>query len=174
MTLLGSIHLCFAVIALTLGPIIFRRPKGNRSHVLSGRGYFISMVILNVSALPVFEISGQMTLFHFLAGISLLTVTTAWLTAVFRWPQRGWFAVHAHLVCWSYAGLLSAGGTDRQYDAGIQSGSARRLPRNACGIRSADSALGPYCHPQPCCVAAEPRGDLAIRLDGYRKRSFRL
>lgn len=109
MTLLGSIHLCFAVIALTLGPMIFRRPKGNRSHVLSGRGYFISMVILNVSALPVFEISGQMTLFHFLAGISLLTVTTAWLTAVFRWPQRGWFAVHAHLACWSYAGLLSAG-----------------------------------------------------------------
>lgn len=56
MDLLGLTHTATATAALLLGPAVFFRRKGDRTHRRVGYAYVASMVILNVTALAIYDL----------------------------------------------------------------------------------------------------------------------
>ena len=59
--MLGTAHIALAVASLTLGAMVFLQPKGGRRHRLLGRLYAGALVLVNVSALLVYE---ELSLIH--------------------------------------------------------------------------------------------------------------
>jgi len=105
-TTLGAAHFAAAVAALALGLVVLIEAKGTLTHRLIGCGYVAAMLILNVTALGLYRLTGQFGPFHALALVSLATVTTG-VTVVWR---RGpnWLRRHYYFMAWSYVGLLAA------------------------------------------------------------------
>jgi hypothetical protein len=73
-----------------------------------GAAYVVSMVLLNASALAIYDFNGRFNAFHVLALISLTTVVAGWIPALHRRPGGGWRQHHAMTMAWSYAGLVAA------------------------------------------------------------------
>lgn len=75
MDLLGLTHTATATAALLLGPAVFFRRKGDRTHRRVGYAYVASMVILNVTALAIYDLFGVLA-----AGVSetLTRLPRAW------------------------------------------------------------------------------------------------
>jgi uncharacterized membrane protein len=103
---LGAIHFTAAIAALACGAIVLGAPKGTPLHRTIGAGYVAAMVILNVSALLVYRLTGRFEPFHALALISLATVVCGIVPALRRRP--GWLMAHYSCMAWSYLGLLAA------------------------------------------------------------------
>jgi uncharacterized membrane protein len=64
------------------------------------------MVILNVSSLAIYRLTGHFEPFHALALFSLATVVGGVVPALRRRP--GWLMAHYWSMAWSYLGLLAA------------------------------------------------------------------
>lgn len=107
--MLGITHVIFAIAALIFGAVVACRPKGNRKHRITGYFYAISLLLVNVSALSVYEDLPVMGPFHVLALVSLLTLTAGLTPAVLRWPVSWWLGLHGYFMSWSYVGLVAAG-----------------------------------------------------------------
>src|SRR5215831_16650523 len=71
-----------------------------------GAGYVAAMVILNVSVLAVYRLTGHFEPFHALALLSLATVACRIISALRR--RRGWLTTHDWSMAWSYLALLAA------------------------------------------------------------------
>ena len=56
---LGAVHFTAAIVALAFGAIVLAAPKGTPLHRTIGAGYVAAMVILNVSALPIYRLTGH-------------------------------------------------------------------------------------------------------------------
>ncbi len=111
MTWFGVIHVVAAVIALLTGATIFFRPKGTVNHRWMGYIYLVSMIFVNGAALSIYEDSqGAFGVFHYLAVVSLATLIAGFSFIRLAHRRTSRIAVHAHLMSWSYAGLLGAGG----------------------------------------------------------------
>ncbi len=124
MTATGLVHVVAAVVAVAAGAMALAAPKGLRRHVLAGRTYTGSMLVLNIAALVTYEETGGPGIFHALAIVSLATLVAG--LAQFR-PGRtrdtAATARHAIFMAWSYVGLISAGAS--QLAAGITPGDTR-------------------------------------------------
>jgi len=106
MNTLGTFHLLAAGLALGAGASVAIARKGTLRHRWTGRVYLFAMLMLNVSALALYRLTGSFNLFHFFALVSLATLLAGWLPA---WRKRGeWKPWHARFMMWSYAGLLMA------------------------------------------------------------------
>ena len=104
----GLVHATIGVAALLLGlPVLLLR-KGTAVHRRLGLLYVLSMVLLNVTALSIYDLFGRFGIFHWLAILSLATVSAGVLHVWLRWPARSWMELHAQLMSWSYAGLVAA------------------------------------------------------------------
>ncbi|MEO0974861.1 MAG: DUF2306 domain-containing protein, partial [Pseudomonadota bacterium] len=68
---IGQAHLLLAIVALIAGPAIFLARKGTRTHRSLGIVYLVAMLVVNVSALTTYEMSGKPNLFHGFAVMSL-------------------------------------------------------------------------------------------------------
>jgi hypothetical protein len=66
------------------------------------------MVLLNVTALMIYDLTGRFGPFHVAAIISLATVAAGYLPAFRRRPRGAWVPLHATLMAWSYVGLVAA------------------------------------------------------------------
>lgn len=109
MTWWGLAHLTAAVSALSIGAFILAARKGTRKHRVLGSAYLGTMILVNVAALSIFEDSVGPGIFHYLASVSIATITLGYLSVLIaRWLQRP-PVVHAYLMLWSYAGLTAAG-----------------------------------------------------------------
>ena len=106
MTEIGAVHMAFAVLALVFGALVLMQPKGTREHKFSGRVFALSTLILNVSALAVYQIDGQWGPFHYGAILNLGTLAAAMWPALRRPP--GWVNVHSYYMNWTYVGILAA------------------------------------------------------------------
>ena len=98
-----QVHVTFALIALALGPAIVLRRKGDRPHRIAGRAFVTAMVLLNLSALTLYDLTGGPNLFHALALVSLATIA-AGLSCV----RRGDIPGHLTYMGWAYAGMIMA------------------------------------------------------------------
>src|SRR5260370_15616778 len=103
---LGATDFTAAIAALAFGAIVLAAPKGTPLHRTIGAGYVAAMVILNVSALPIYRLTGHFEPFHALALFSFATVVCGIAPALRRRP--GWLMAHYWSMAWSYLGLLAA------------------------------------------------------------------
>ena len=107
----GGVHAALAVICLILGPFIFRRRKGDKTHKFLGRIWAFMMLVLNVTALMTYDLNGRPNLFHFFAVVNLCALIPAFLFirkyTKTRNPKH--LAQHQELMAWAYFGLAAAG-----------------------------------------------------------------
>lgn len=104
----GLIHALLGVAAPLLGLVVLLRHKGTRAHRRLGQGYVLSMLLLNVTALMIYDLYGSFGPFHVASIISLATVGAGFVPAYVRRPQATWMPRHATFMCWSYVGLVAA------------------------------------------------------------------
>jgi uncharacterized membrane protein len=102
-TLRGQAHVALAVCALVTGPLIFTRAKGTPSHRALGMLYAGAMLIVNVSALTMYELTARPNLFHVFAVMSLGSTGPGVFCIL-----RGNVTSHYFFMSWSYFGLLAA------------------------------------------------------------------
>lgn len=70
-----QIHLAAALVALTLGILMWVRPKGTKSHKRIGRGFAVLMLITAVSAVFIRNInSGSFSWIHLFVPLTFLGV----------------------------------------------------------------------------------------------------
>lgn len=103
---LGAVHFTAAIVALAFGAIVLGAPKGTPLHRTIGAGFVAAMVILNVSSLAIYRLTGHFEPFHALALFSLATVVRGMVPALRRPP--GWLTAHYWSMAWSYLALLAA------------------------------------------------------------------
>lgn len=104
---LGTIHAALGLVAVTLGLVVVAMRKGTATHRRLGLLYTFAMVLLNATALMIYDLFGRFGPFHVLALVSLGTLTAGVVPVWLRRP-RGWLDLHARFMSWSYAGLIAA------------------------------------------------------------------
>ena len=87
-------------------PSCWERRKGPPLHRTIGAGFVAAMVILNVSSLAIYRLTGHFEPFHALALFSLATLARGVVPALHRRP--GWLMAHYWSMAWSYLALLAA------------------------------------------------------------------
>jgi uncharacterized membrane protein len=105
---LGWIHTAAAIVSLVLGAAVLLRAKGTRNHRRLGWTYLAAMVLLNVTALAIYRLTGSFGPFHIAAVLSLASVTAGVIPAVRRRPAITWVERHYWWMTYSYLGLLAA------------------------------------------------------------------
>ena len=104
----GLVHALLGVAALILGLAVLLRRKGTGVHRRLGQGYVLTMVLLNATALMIYDLYGRFGPFHVASIISLATVGGGFVPAYLRRPPGAWIHLHARFMCWSYVGLVAA------------------------------------------------------------------
>jgi len=105
---LGAVHLISAIVALIFGAIVLSKPKGTAQHRRLGYIYFASMLALNLSAIPITNMTGSIGLFHLFVVISLPTTLAALYFPLFGRGNPNWKMHHFTYMFWSYVGLIAA------------------------------------------------------------------
>jgi uncharacterized membrane protein len=103
---LGTIHIAAALMALVLGLSVFPATKGAPFHRAMGAGYVVGMVVLNVTALGLYRLTGHFNAFHVLALVSLASIAAGLWPLIARKP--GWMTAHLRFMIGSYSGLWAA------------------------------------------------------------------
>jgi uncharacterized membrane protein len=106
---IGGLHVASACAGLCVGLMVLLRGKGGAWHVVLGRLFLPSMVLLNVPVLLLYEDSGRPGPFHVLAVVSLVTTTLVWPFLRGRLRGRRAIAGHASFMTWSWIGAATAG-----------------------------------------------------------------
>lgn len=104
----GRIHLASAIVALVAGAWVVLRPKGTAIHRRMGWVYAASMLILNITALLIYRLTGSFGPFHIAAIVSLATLIAGIIPAWRRKPADKWLDRHYFFMAYSYMGLLAA------------------------------------------------------------------
>ena len=107
--MLGTIHIAFAIAALSVGAVMFLQRKGGRRHRAFGYLYSGALLLVNLSSLLVYRDSAGPGPFHILALVSLATLSAGLVPAILRKPRKAWINRHAYFMSWSYVGLVAAG-----------------------------------------------------------------
>lgn len=105
---LGLVHALFGIASLLLGLAVVITPKGTPVHRRIGQYYAVNMLMLNVTALAIYDLSGRFNGFHVLALISLATIGAGLVPVWTRRPEPGWLERHRRFMSWSFAGVVSA------------------------------------------------------------------
>ena len=102
----AAAHLTAAIAALALGLAVFVARKGTDAHRLFGAAFVLAMIVLNVTALVIYRLTGQFNPFHGLALMSL--ATTLWGIVLVLRRRESWVVSHLRMMFFSYLGLLAA------------------------------------------------------------------
>src|ERR1051326_4159570 len=92
--MIGIVHTLCGVLCLIFGGVIFLSPKATRRHRTLGIAYVIAMLVLNLTALCIYHLTGRFNLFHLFAILSLAMVLIGWSQVAFRRHFRRWFYRH--------------------------------------------------------------------------------
>ena len=107
---IGWLHLTSAWAALLLGGVVAMMRKGSPRHRWLGRSFAATMVVLNATALAIYDLTGRPNMFHLFAVISLVSLGAGWFAARRSGPV--WREVHARSMLWAYVGLLAAAASE--------------------------------------------------------------
>jgi uncharacterized membrane protein len=107
---IGKSHVLTAIIALIAGVVLFRSYKGTIRHKWVGYIYVISMLVMNVTALSHYTLTGGFNMFHAFAIFSTATIVPAtWLIlAAKKTGKKAYYMGHGITMSWSYFGLFAA------------------------------------------------------------------
>ena len=103
----GLVHASLGLASIVLGAVVVFRRKGGMMHRLIGLAYVLCMLLLNVTALLIYDLWGGFGPFHWLAILSLATTIAGFVPAWLGRPA-GWLDIHARCMAWSYAGVVAA------------------------------------------------------------------
>lgn len=106
--MVATTHTILGFTSLLFGAMVLLRPKGTPYHILIGRLYIVSMVVLCLTSFGMFEMFGGFGIFHVAAIFSLFSIAAGLGAALFRRRIRGWIYWHYQFMAWSYIGLLGA------------------------------------------------------------------
>lgn len=98
--------------SLFLGAMMLRMPKGTELHRVLGILYVFSMIVLNVTALTIYNLFGRFGVFHVLALINLAALLMGFGAVFLKRPRGAWLAYHYYFMGWSYVGLCAAAGSE--------------------------------------------------------------
>jgi uncharacterized membrane protein len=108
MTWLGLLHLILVIVALAVGTVQFLRRPGTRDHRRRGYLFVGALLVSDVIVFGIYEDSQTPGIFHLLAIISLVSLIVA--TALVRGRTTlGRRMAHAHVMLWSFGGVVAAG-----------------------------------------------------------------
>jgi len=110
---LGWIHSLACLVALAAGAFVFVTPKGTRRHRQVGLTFVISQIVLNVTALGIYQL-GQFFFPHVLAIITLVLIAVGWGAGRLIRHHSGWRFVHLSSMILSYY-MLIGGGVNEVY-----------------------------------------------------------
>lgn len=105
---LGGLHSASALAAIIFGSIVMLTTKGTANHKRFGFGYAISMIFLNLSAIPLDTLTGGFSWLHLFILMSLPTVLIGMYFPLFGRKHKQWLALHMEFMSYSYVGLLAA------------------------------------------------------------------
>jgi uncharacterized membrane protein len=103
---LGMAHFTAGLAALALGAVNVCERKGTPTHRMIGVGYVLAMLIVNVTALCLYRLTGRFGPFHALALVSLAIVIGGIVATLLR--RERWLRTHYYCMASSYVGLLAA------------------------------------------------------------------
>ncbi len=104
---LPVLHVLTAALALLVGAIQLRRPKGTQAHRRLGGAYVLLLLVLNTTALSIYRETGRWNHFHWLAVASLVTLVIA--LGALAADRHRWWPMHAYAMAGSYLGVILAG-----------------------------------------------------------------
>ena len=104
----GVVHAGVGILALFLGVFVVVLGKGTNLHRRIGLCYVIAMVLLNATAMWIYDLTGRFGPFHVAALVSLVTLLAGYLPVLFRRHFTEWVALHGIFMSWSYVGLVAA------------------------------------------------------------------
>ncbi len=104
---IGLIHTLFAFAAILLGGWVVLSKKGTNKHRILGYTFFAAIVLMNLTALFTQSLY-QFGPFHWMAIVSLLTVSAGISAPLFLRHKPNWMSLHYELMLWSYVGLIAA------------------------------------------------------------------
>jgi len=105
---LGGVHLGSALLAMALGAIVLLKPKGSKFHIKAGYAYAVMMLVLNGTALMIYQLFGHFGPFHYAALISLISLFGGIIPAYLKKPEKTWLEFHYEFMNWSVIGLYAA------------------------------------------------------------------
>lgn len=105
---IGFIHILSAIVALITSVFVLFNVKGTRFHKRMGYGYVFSMLVLNITALMLYNLSGRFNMFHIFALVSLITLGFGMYMPLFQRHKKNWEADHLKIMGWSVVGLYAA------------------------------------------------------------------
>jgi uncharacterized membrane protein len=103
----GSVHIASALGAIVLGAFVLLSPKGTPAHRLVGLGYVFASLLLDLSALSIYDMTGHFGPFHAGAIFNLACIVMGVSAPILR--DSDWLNRHYRWMGWSYFGLLAAG-----------------------------------------------------------------
>ncbi|MCA3698567.1 MAG: hypothetical protein IOB84_02095 [Brevundimonas sp.] len=105
---LGWVHSLACLIALATGAYVFATPKGTRRHRQVGQVFVASQVILNLTALGIYQL-GIFFFPHVLAIVTLVLIAAGWGSARLIRRHGVWKHVHLSSMILSYYLLIGGG-----------------------------------------------------------------
>lgn len=105
---IGFVHLGSAIFAMILGMLVILIRKGTKKHIFLGYLYVINMIILNITALMIFDLFSGFGPFHYMALFSLATILVGIIPAYRKKPEKNWLDYHYEFMNWSIIGLYAA------------------------------------------------------------------
>ncbi|HEY3778431.1 MAG TPA: DUF2306 domain-containing protein [Rhizomicrobium sp.] len=104
---IGWVHIVSALAALALGGVVVLSRKGTPVHRLLGLFYVFASMLLDLSALSIYDMTGHFGPFHVGAIFNLVCVVIGISAPILR--KGNWLNRHYRWMGWSYFGLLAAG-----------------------------------------------------------------
>lgn len=124
----GVIHLASAVIGLATGTYLLIAKKGSKTHKLIGRIFGYSVIIVNVSALFIYDFNGgKIGPFHFLIPVSLFFLLYGWIPMIKKKKSKNFINKHIIGMIGASLGLWAAGATEYYFRELVSSGTPKNL-----------------------------------------------
>jgi len=104
----GTFHLAVAILALLFGTVILFGKKGTSFHKKAGYLYVVNMILLNVTAFMLYNLTGKFNIFHIAALVSSVTLLSGFVPVIIKKPVDGYIQLHFSFMYWSVMGLYAA------------------------------------------------------------------
>lgn len=107
-SLFSMLHLATAVVALATGAVVLLASKGTSFHKRTGYVFAVSMLLTNLSAACLYNLTGTFNFLHVFIVISLFSLAYG-LWPVMRRTSADWYHQHVKGMTGAALGVWAAG-----------------------------------------------------------------
>lgn len=104
----SMLHFCTALLALLLAAVVLMAPKGTRFHKRLGYVFAITLLIVNISAGFMYNLTGGFNVLHVFVMISMGSLLYGMIPAIRRKPEN-WLRRHISGMTGAALGVWAAG-----------------------------------------------------------------